>query len=323
MAYRWLGVLMLSAVGALGCSGDTTGDPRGAGGDGGLGGAAGSAGVGGQGASGGSGGDGGSVAPQCETSVLCASCPDGGSCAVDDDCGTGHVCIESGCNDLDGASIRHCVFAGGGACTSSAMCPEGRECLTVDGEGDRCVRTAPGCDTRFDCVPGFACEEGVCVDRRVPCDLDEHCPKNHVCISKGASSFCARVQVDCIAPFDCDDLATACVDIDGDGRSECAGTFNPNDPLSEACENEACSEASAPVCEVSISGSAATCGQYGLCDGDECASGFVCLELWPDGRSECVPEGGSCASYRDCPVRQVCASPRSGEAPSCQTGFEP
>ena len=318
MAYRWLGVLLLSVACSAGCSGSADGGPRGTGSTGG----GGVGGLGGDGGSGGVGGTGGSVL-ECTTSVLCQSCPVEDLCDTSDDCSVGSVCIESGCDDLSGASIGQCVFAGGGACTTSAMCPAGRECLDVPGEGKRCVRTTPGCDTRFDCVPGFACEEGTCVDRRVPCDLDEHCPMNHVCTSRGASSFCVRIQVDCFEVFDCEGLAPACADIDGVGGSECAGTFDPNDPLSEACTNDMCSDGGAPVCEAGGVGSTSQCGQYGLCAGGGCANGFTCVGLWPDGRSECVPDGGSCSSYADSPVRQVCASPREGGAPSCQVGYQP
>ena len=60
-----------------------------------------------------------------------------------------------------------------------------------------------------------------------------------------------------------------------------------------------------------------------VCVDGDCAEGFTCTGLWPDGRRECVPDGGSCASYADCPVRQVCASPREGGAPSCQVGYQP
>jgi hypothetical protein len=320
MAYRWLGVLLLSVACSAGCDGTGSGGPRGSGASGGSGGAAGDGGAGG---SGGVVGTGGTIVPACTTNVLCRSCPVDALCDTNDDCSVGSVCIESGCDDLSGAAIKQCVFAGGGACTTSAMCPDGRECLEVPGEGNRCVRTAPGCDTRFDCIQGFACEDGACVDRRVPCDLDEHCPKNHVCVSNAASSFCVRVQVDCFEDFDCVDRAPSCVDVDDDGSSECAGTFDPNDPLSETCTNDLCADSEAPVCEVSGVASTSQCGQYGLCTGGDCAGGFTCAALWPDGRQECVPAGGDCTSYADCPVRQVCASPREGGAPSCQAGYQP
>jgi hypothetical protein len=313
VAVRWLGVLLLAATFVVGCGNDGSGDPRGDGGNGG--------GVGGNGGTAGIG-----SGPLCMTSLLCRSCPTEAACETNDDCSIGSVCIESGCDDLDGAPITQCVFAGGGACNSSVPCQLGRECMDVPVEGMRCVKTTPGCDTRFDCVPGFACENGTCVDRRVPCDLDAHCPKNHVCGGTANSTFCLRVQRECLADFDCIGLAPYCENIDGDlaGKKECAGTPDPNDPGSGACLNAGCMDSSAPVCELSSAGSTTQCGQYGLClDDGDCAAGFRCVGLWPDERKECVPDGGSCTNFEDCPVRQVCASARDGGAPSCQVGYQP
>lgn len=318
MACRWLGVLLLSAACVIGCGDDGGGGPRGTGGT------AGGGGEGGVGGGGGSGGTAGGFVPACMTSVLCRSCPAEELCDTNDDCTVGSVCIESGCESLDGAPIKQCVFAGGGACMSDADCFGDRVCVEVPEEGRRCIRTTPGCDTSFDCAPGFSCESGSCVDRRVPCDLDEHCPKNHTCGGTANSSFCLRIQRDCLFDFDCSELAPRCADIDGDGSKECAGTFDPNQPSSEACVNSLCTDSSAPVCEASDAGSATSCGQYGLCSATTvCADGFSCAGLWPDERSECVPSGGSCSSIGECPVRQVCASPRTGGAPSCQAGFQP
>jgi len=320
MACRWLGVLLLSAACVIGCGDDGGGDPRGTGGT------AGGGGEGGVGGDGGSGGAAGGSVPACMTSVLCRACPAEELCGTNDDCTVGSVCIESGCDGLvDGSPIKQCVFAGGGACSSNMPCTDdSRECMAVPEEGMRCIRTAPGCDTSFDCAPGFSCESGSCVDRRVPCDLDEHCPKNHTCGGTANSSFCLRIQRDCLFDFDCSELAPRCVDIDGDGSTECAGTFDPNQPSSEACVNSLCTDSSAPVCEASDAGSATSCGQYGLCSiTTVCADGFSCADLWPDGRSECVPSGGDCASIGDCPVREVCASPRDGGVATCQAGFQP
>jgi hypothetical protein len=160
----------------------------------------------------------------------------------------------------------------------------------------------------------------------VPCYLDEHCPKNHVCGGTNSSTFCLRVQRECLEDFDCVGLAQRCENIDGDPaeKKECAGTLDPNDPDSSACLNAGCMDSLAPVCELASAGSTTQCGQYGLCltDGD-CAVGFSCAGLWPDGRKECVPDGG-CSSSSECDVRQVCASARlEGGAPSCQAGYQP
>ena len=320
MAYRWLGVLTLLAACSLGCENSGTGGPRG---DGGAGGSVGEGGAGGGGGVGGTGGAGGSQ-PACMTSVLCRSCPSEGFCETNDDCSVGSVCIESGCSSVEGSAIKQCVFAGGGACNTTADCPAGRECMAVPGERDRCVKTTSGCNTDFDCVQGFSCEAGSCVDRRVPCDLDPDCPKNHTCLGTMTSTFCVRIQRDCIEEFDCIGLAPRCEDIDGDGNKECAGVFDPNQSSPTACVNSDCADAAAPVCETAAVGSATQCGQYGLClDDAGCAAGFDCLELWPDGRKECVPSGGSCSSFTDCPIQQTCAAPREGGAPNCQAGYQP
>ena len=162
MAYRWLGVLLLSVACSAGCGNDGTGDPRGSGSSGGNGGAGGIGGAAGQT---GTGGTGGAGATECLTSPICRSCPTEGFCDNDDDCTLGSACIESGCTDLGGSPIGQCVFAGGGACNSIADCPPERECLEVPLEGKRCVKTTPGCTTRFDCLPGFSCENDVCVTR--------------------------------------------------------------------------------------------------------------------------------------------------------------
>jgi hypothetical protein len=172
--------------------------------------------------------DTGACIRDCITSALCNSCPTGGFCDTNDDCSVGSVCIESGCDSLVGAPINQCVFAGGGACNTSMDCPNGRECVDVPEEGKRCVKTTPGCDTSFDCVLGFYCESGSCVDRRIPCIEDVDCPKNHTCGGATNSSLCLRIQTDCLFEFDCVGVAPRCEDIDGDGSKECAGVFDPN-----------------------------------------------------------------------------------------------
>jgi hypothetical protein len=304
MAYRWLGVLALLAVGSIGCENSESGDARG---------------------TGGVGGDDGSQIP-CVTSTLCLACPSGPQCDTSQDCAAGFACIESGCDDLDGAPINQCVFAGGGACESDAECSSDRKCIEVPGEEVmRCVKTTPGCDADSDCVLGFSCEESSCVDRRVPCILDADCPKSHFCHRFDATGFCRRMHQSCDNEFDCAGIAPRCDNVDGDvdGTTECAGTFNPNAVPPQACLNSMCSGAT-PVCEVGEDSGFTDCGQYGLCrDAADCADGFECVALWLDGRSECVPVGGSCSHITDCPARQVCASPRDGGAPECQAGYQP
>ncbi|MDH3726492.1 MAG: hypothetical protein OER77_03090 [Myxococcales bacterium] len=333
MAYRWLGPLLFSAACAcvFGCAAETGLDPRGgsggesgAGGSGGIGGTAGSGGVAGFG---GTGGTGGTPQTLCVTSALCETCPTERLCDTDVDCVTGGTCIESGCATEQGAPIKQCAYAIGGACETTLDCGAGRECIELPGEGQRCVRTAPGCSAESHCFEGFDCENFVCVDRRVPCEFDSDCPKNYVCQdAANDGQQCVRVHQPCDQEIDCAGIAPRCADVDGDGRTECAGVDDPNVP-GDACFNADCALAdlNAPVCEISGIGAATVCGDYGLCrsDGDcDTGEGFVCVALGLDGRKECAPTGGTCSSSTTCPTQQVCASPRVGGPPSCQAGKE-
>jgi hypothetical protein len=176
----------------------------------------------------------------------------------------------------------------------------------------------------FDCAPGFSCEGGACVDRRVPCDTYLDCPKSHVCASTSVSSYCVRTHRTCSEDTDCGGFAAAgsfCADVDNDGTKECVGELGST---GEACVNASCGS-SAPVCESGAAPPAASCGDYGLCLGNgDCDTGFgfVCVGLWQDGRKECVPSGGTCDQVTDCPPQQVCAAPRNGGSPRCQAGKE-
>ncbi|MGB5680232.1 MAG: hypothetical protein WBM47_00165, partial [Polyangiales bacterium] len=290
----------------------------GSGGDGGM------SGTGGSGAVGG-GGMGGAVG-DCATNALCHTCPDRLLCDTDDDCFGGYVCIASGCDTLQGAAIKQCQPSRGGSCVDEGECPNTSDygCINVGSAGKRCVRVTPGCDPAnetYDCVPGFSCEGGVCVDRRVPCDTYQpDCPKNHVCSVTPTASFCVRVFRTCHRDEDCAGFGSFCADIDNDGEKECAGELGSS---GEPCVNAVDCGGSAPVCEAGASGTNASCGDFGLCTGDQCDSGFECVALWQDGRSECVPVGGSCDQVSDCPPQQVCAASRSGNPPSCQAGTAP
>ena len=248
---------------------------------------------------------------------------------TDDDCTfSGYVCVASGCATNGGDPIKQCVPAWAGSCSINTDCPNqiDYDCLSVGAGGKRCVRVATGCNPAtetYDCAPGFSCESGACVDRRVPCGSYEDCPKSHICLTTPVSKYCTRVSRTCHADADCSWLGNAlgsfCADVDGDGVDECTGE---RDSTGEACVSSDCGGL---VCETGAVGSAATCGGYGLCrvNGD-CSTGFECLGLWQDGRSECVPTGGTCDQVTDCDPQQVCAAPRTGNnGPSCQSGSAP
>lgn len=308
--------------GAAGIGGmDGTGG-TGAGGMSGSGGAAGTTGTGGSGGAastcgnGGTGGD-----PGCVTNALCQTCPVD-VCNSSAECFPGYVCVASGCETDAGAAIKQCQPWRGGSCIDDGDCPNPTDydCMTVGAGAQRCVRVkpVPACEPAtesYDCLPGFFCESGSCVDRRVPCDTYLDCPKNYVC-SNGV--FCAYVYRTCHIDTDCAGFGSHCADVDGDGRAECVGTLPST---GEACVNSDCADSGAPVCEAGGSGTTASCGDYGLClTNSDCDTGFECLGLGQDGRKECVRTGGSCDPATDCAPQEVCAAPRTGGPPSCQAG---
>ncbi len=291
-------------TGGVGGDGGTAGSGA-TGGNGATGGTAGRGGTGGSGATGGTGavggsgtgGSGGVFNGECYTSGLCQECPllpPQARCPCDSD----EECVWTGCNDADGKPIGQCQAYPRGA--------------------------GPGCGDDSDCFLGFYCENGECVDRRVPCKLVSDCPKGFACVEESAASFCARVYRSCDTASDCPSALDVilCADVDGDGQKECTGSLDPLQvPEPEACANSQCPSASAPVCEVGNTANQSNCGKYGLCGSSaDCATGFSCRALSENGRKECVPSGG-CSSNAGCGAYQVCGAPRNGGPPRCESGI--
>jgi hypothetical protein len=327
--------------------GPGTGGSTGSGGASGMGGISGSGGAAGSGGTGGTGGPGGSggIATKsiCLTPLDADFCESAGNCCeTDKDCiFSGYVCIPSGCETSEGAAIKQCQPSPGGSCADVAECPNSTdyECIPVGISSPRCVKVTSGCSPgteSYDCAPGFSCEgvdgdasnTGECFDRRVPCDSDNpfDCPKSHVCVTTGVASYCIRTHRTCREATDCSLLGVSvgdfCENVDGDASNtkECIGG---RDASESACFNSDCGGGS--VCEPGVSATIASCGDYGLCLTDnDCGTGFECAPLWQDGRKECVPTGGTCNQVTDCPLpNQVCAAPRNGGPPSCQSGSAP
>ncbi|MEM7433757.1 MAG: hypothetical protein AAF436_01305 [Myxococcota bacterium] len=261
--------------------------------------------------------DGGPPEPACGTTALCPACPDPDDlCEDDDGCAIGEVCLATGCDDL-----KRCFTSPGGRCVDGDC---GDPLYACDPEADRCLRIEPGCLSSSDCVVGFACEDGACVDRRVPCTTASDCPHGYACRAPTPDQrFCRRVTQPCTANIDCQELGVLCGDPDGDGQMECMAPSDPGQPGQGSCDNSQCTSTDFPVCELTEQGTGAPCGRFGLCASEQdCADGFACADLWGDGRSECVLPDGSCADSRDCSVQQVCASSRSGDPPACIAGAE-
>ncbi len=328
---RFFAYVLLAAAAAVGCAETATPtispdagrdaaiDPDG-GSD--LDGSAGAGGIGGAGAAGGGGGTGGGGGagggePWCNTTPLCPTCPDPDTlCDEDTPCPVGEACIATGCDDFS-----RCFVVGGGACDVDDDCGDPNyECNTAIG---RCLRTEPGCTDSNDCVAGFACEQGACVDRRVPCVTGDDCPHGYTCFFASPDQrFCRRIARPCGNDLDCLVLGIPCGDADGDGLRECVPSLMPIAPNPVPCDVLQCIEPEAPVCESTPQGGAAVCGRFGTCSSDvQCPLDLVCRDLWGDGRRECIEPGGSCVDSSECGPRMVCGTPRAGGPPSCQGGL--
>jgi hypothetical protein len=325
--------------------GPGTGGSTGSGGASGMGGISGTGGITGSGGATGTGGTastggtGGTGAVATKSICTALTPPSWDLCETDLNCALdGYVCVDSGCKDDAGAPIKQCQPSRGRSCVDKNDCsitnPNAYDCVAVSagGGGERCVRVDLGCDTAtetYDCPPGFSCEGGACVDRRIPCELPVDCPKSHVCTTTSVSRYCIRTHRTCDKHEDCGGFAAAgsfCADVDNDGTKECVGARE-----GVGCVNSACVTPSAPVCETGGDETVATCGDYGLCLSDsdcDVDSGFSCVGLWQDGRKECVQMPPTplpqnyCDHVTDCPPQQVCAAPRNGGSPSCQAGKE-
>jgi hypothetical protein len=252
----------------------------------------------------------------CTTSVLCPSCPDLESlCDDQTPCAIGEVCLPTGCEDYS-----RCFVTGGGACQNDLDC--GDPAYACNLEIHRCLRIEPGCSDSNDCVAGFACEDGVCADRRVPCELGTDCPHGFTCFFASPDQrFCRRIGRPCVDGIDCLTLGVPCGDVDGDQRRECMPSLMPNLSEPVSCDNSQCTDPMAPICEPTVQGTRAVCGAFGPCaSASDCKEGFECRDLWGDGRPECVLPGGSCSDSRQCPPRTVCATPRPASPPACIAG---
>ena len=269
--------------------------------------------MGGASGEGGSGGGELSGGPWCETSELCPSCPDVDAlCDELTPCPTGEVCLPTGCEGLS-----RCFAIGGGGCDEDSDC--GNPSYACNLEIGRCLRVDPGCDDSNDCVAGFACEDGACVDRRLPCSMTNDCPHGYACsFTTPDQRFCRRISRPCGDDVDCLVLGSLCGDADADGLNECMPSLTPNAPDAVPCDATQCMDVAVPVCETTPEGTTATCGRFGLCSStDQCPDGFECRDLWGDGRAECVSGPGSCVDSRFCGPRSLCASPRTGGEPRC------
>lgn len=248
--------------------------------------------------------------------TLCQPCTSAGLCNVDGGCRSAE---QAGCAD-QGVCIP---FASGGsfcgmACLSSAGCPNGYECITVDGAAEKqCAPTSGECDalglceTDVDCPEGEVCLEGpqVCGPG---CTDDAACPNGNVCDKARCVPPCAD-DSECVLPALCDD-GGHCKDPNAcQTWTECPpehycqksdGQCVPGCQLDEQCSDAAkvCDDGScvAKGCEHNYQcGFEEECGKdVGDCGPMTRPHCSVC-DASVDDPSQCGGEPNICASFED------------------------
>lgn len=226
---------------------------------------------------------------------FCALLPAGTPCP----CASGFTCLPNGCGEMR-------CYPAGRACLTAADCASGSSCTA-----NVCTRGS-GCGDSRDCPPGYACETGSCVDRRIGCGPGAPCPWGFLCDNAGEGRYyCLRAQTRCDDSAACP-LFGQCRDVLGMGSKICHWSSGP------MCQNNIDCPVIGEVCGVHPEFVDALCGNYGPCSSvTDCASGFICTDLWGDGITECVPSGGSCTQTSDCTAPAICASPLAGGPPTC------
>ena len=118
-----------------------------------------------------------------------AGCPDkkpkGTTCAKDEDCKDGAVCVDQACVQCrddeqcdDGETCKGGVCEAKPECESDAQCPEGKVCQ---------AGTCQACTADSECGPGGTCDDGAC-KRATACTTDEQCEDDEDCVE----GFCQR-----------------------------------------------------------------------------------------------------------------------------------
>jgi hypothetical protein len=143
---------------------------------------------------------------------------------------------------LDGTTI---CAPRGDICGSDEDCPAGVACGPVPSWawfGRYCLVTDSSCGTDFDCPDGFRCEAGDCADRRFACAGSADCPWWDSCrlLVSGLRVCRPTGPGSCLLSWDCG-RDEVCVDVEGDGDTECQETeFSDCETNADCEEGEVC-----------------------------------------------------------------------------------
>lgn len=227
-----------------------------------------------------------------------------------DTCAEGLRCVADGCG-------RNTCQPGGLGCVDATDCPAGSMCRNIRGTDGSpmsvCDRPGAGCADSRDCAAGYSCSPaGACVSRRAPCGRDADCGFGFFCNVRDAYSrpYCQRIARRCASFLGACPPFFNCVDVDGDGLTECraggAGCDTNDDCVGDVCGFD-------PTAEDLV------CGDHGNCRFEaDCGPGFTCADTWGDGVTECVPDSGTCTTTADCPSPATCTTLTAGGTLACR-----
>lgn len=221
------------------------------------------------------------AAPRCirtdNTCTVANDCAPGASC-------TGGQCVTSCRTDGDCPPQSYC--GPDNTCTASTACSTDADCTTAgfwcDFRGTCAPRPANACRTISDCnTASQVCNENVCVDTAMTCQLDLDCPAGTSCVDNQCEAIC-RSNSDCLA-------GDTCVNSFCRATAECTSTSTCS--TGEHCYFGRC----LPDC------STASCATGAVCNGDD-----FCRPSW-EGSPFCSVDA-DCANGRVC-RSGVCRTP--------------
>ena len=232
------------------------------------------------------------------------------SCVDDDACPSSMRCYDY---MLDGALIcapRGASCLGEGDCESGVTCGEIPEWPEF---GSYCLVSADHvCADHSSCPDGFRCEGDVCEDRRFLCEGAVDCLRSYdACLSLyHRMRYCAGTGglTSCASPAECG--RADCVDVEGDGDTECQPTTGSTCLTNADCDGM--------VCGQQDDERGVECGSVGPClTSADCPGSMECVDVNSDGQLECQDTGGTCMVDSDCPAGQLCIDSADAGAPAC------
>ncbi len=192
------------------------------------------------------------------------------------------------------ASVLAACGGGGGECTTSSDCGDGRVCVS-----GACYDRSVGCTADRDCPAGLVCSKSECIAKTL-CSNDDDCPDGQTCV--GSLCQVGEAPPDCTADADCPgstcNLSTGkCVVVEPACEAD-ADCDDGDDCTLDQCTASECAHAPDPA--AGCCAADADCRDVNPCTADTCV----------DQRCSHVAAEGCCATDADCADTDPCTFDR-------------